>query len=419
HEDLREAQADLYPDIDLQLGYSRTDSAGSELAIERSINSTVEAQEEQLGRELTDDEIDVITEQADGSQQNFNPTVSNNLTGQIGISYNIFTSGLRSAQITSAELQVRLDELDVERIREDIRLDVATAYYDLQEADGNVRINEAAVGNAEQSLEDAEALERAGVGTQFDVLRAEVNLANAQQDLTESLSDQRISQRQLAQLIDLGQQANITAADPVEIAGLWELSLEQTIVAAIKNRAELEQQLVQRDISEQQRRAALSQIGPQVTVSANYNVLNRLDDSTGFADGTLLQVQGNWRLFDGGAARAAARQQEINAEIAENQFAEQRNLIRFSVEQFYSDLEANLESIQTAQIALEQAQEALELARLRFQAGVGTQTEVIDSETDLTRAQDNLLDAIISYNRSLIGLQRSVSNLPLSDYVLD
>ena len=401
HENLREAKADLFPDVDLQLGFVRTDSAATELSLEQRFA------------------IQNLTPEQEEAQRDLSPTVSNDFTGQIGITYNIFTSGLRGAQIATAELQVRQDELEVERISEDIRLDVATAYYDLQEADGNVRINEAAVGNAEKSLEDAEALERAGVGTQFDVLRAEVNLANAEQDLTGSLSDQRIAQRQLAQVLNIDQQANIVAADPVEVAGLWELSLEQTIVAAIKNRAELEQQLLQREISEQQRRAALSQIGPQVSLSANYNVINDLDDDVGFADGTSVQVQATWRLFDGGAARAAARQQEINAEIAENQFAEQRNQIRFSVEQFYSDLEANLESIQTANKALEQAQEALELARLRFQAGVGTQTEVIDSETDLTRAEDNLLDAIISYNRSLVGLQRTVSNLPLTDYVLE
>ncbi|MDY6936630.1 MAG: TolC family protein [Cyanobacteriota bacterium] len=399
HANLREAQADWYPDIDLQVGLTRTDSASAELSIERSI----EAQPLRDPEEIRD----------------LSPTVSTNLTGQIGISYNIFTSGQRRAQIAVAEQQIRSDELEVERISEEIRLDVATDYYDLQEADGNVRINEAAVANAQQSLEDAEALERAGVGTQFDVLRAEVNLANAQQDLTGSLSDQRVAQRQLTQRLNLNGQVNLTAADEVEIAGLWDLSLEQTIVAAIKNRAELEQQLVQREISEQQRRVALSQIGPQVTLSANYNVLDDLEEDTGLADGSSIQATASWRLFDGGAARAAARQQEINAEIAENQFAEQRNQVRFDVERFYSDLEANLESIQTAEIALRQANEALELARLRFQAGVGTQTEVIDSETDLTRAEDNLLDAIINYNRSLVGLQRTVSNFPLSDYVLE
>jgi len=51
----------------------------------------------------------------------------------------------------------------------------------------------------------------------------------------------------------------------VEIAGLWNFTLEDSIVLAFQNRAELEQQLAQRNISEQQRRIALSSLGPQVS----------------------------------------------------------------------------------------------------------------------------------------------------------
>jgi outer membrane protein TolC len=396
---LREARAALYPTVDAQAALTRTDSAQGDLT-----NDQIEEQNEGVPENLQRDPVE---------------TVSTTLTGQVQLSYDLYTSGERSARINSAERQMRFNELEVERISEQIRLDVATAYYDLQQRDEDVRINQAAVRNAQKSLEDAQALERAGVGTQFDVLRADVNRANAQQDLTQSLGDQRVARRRLAQLLNVSQTANLVTADEVEVSGLWEFSLEQTIVAAFKNRADLEQQLVQREISEQQRKLALSRLGPQVRLTASYNVLNDLEDDFGFADGSTVQALVNWRLFDGGAARAAARQAEINAEIADTRFAEQRNQVRFDVERFYSDLSANLESIQTAEKALEQAQESLELARLRFQAGVGTQTEVIDSETDLTRAEGNLSRSIIDYNRALVNLKRAVSNFPFVDPAIE
>jgi len=77
-------------------------------------------------------------------------------------------------------------------------LDVANDYYALQAADESVRINQAAVRNAQASLRDAQALEQAGVGTRFDVLQSQVQLADETQRLTNSLSQQRISRRQLA-----------------------------------------------------------------------------------------------------------------------------------------------------------------------------------------------------------------------------
>jgi outer membrane protein TolC len=66
--------------------------------------------------------------------------------------------------------------------------------------------------------------------------------------------------------------------------------------------------------------------------------------------------------------------------------------------------------VQTSSVALNQAREALNLARLRFQAGVGTQTEVIAAENDLTRAEGNRVTAILDYNRALANLQRSVTS---------
>ncbi|MHC5939110.1 TolC family protein [Nostoc sp.] len=334
---------------------------------------------------------------------------STGFNGSAQLTYNLYTSGNRQAAIRQAEEQERSDELAVETQFETIRLNVATDYYNLQQADEQVRIAQSAVQNSEASLRDAEALERAGVGTRFDVLRSQVNLANAQQDLTNARSQQAIARRQLATRISLAQTINISAADPVQLAGLWNPTLEQTILLAFQNRSELQQQLAQRNISEQQRRQALSALGPQVSLVASYSLLDQFNDNISVTDGYAVGVRASLNLYDGGAARAQAAQATANIAIAETQFAEQRNQIRFQVEQAYSTQQSNLTNVQTANTALEQAREALRLARLRFQAGVGTQTDVINSENDLTIAEGNRVTAILNYNRALAQLQRSVT----------
>jgi outer membrane protein TolC len=258
-------------------------------------------------------------------------------------------------------------------------------------------------------------LEQAGLGTRFDVLQAEVDLASSQQDLTRSLSRQLIARREIAQLLSLPQTVAATAADPIAVAGNWPLSLEQSIVLGYKNRAELEQQLVQREISEQERRLALSSIRPQASLSAGYNILGILNDDEGPGDGFTLGARLRWNFFDGGAALARAEQARKNIAIAETRFAEQRNQVRFAVEQAFFTLNANAQNIETATIALQRAEESLRLARLRFQAGVGTQTDVLNQQTALTQARFNQLRAILDYNRALADLQRATSNLPASD----
>ncbi|NJL65569.1 MAG: TolC family protein [Methylacidiphilales bacterium] len=330
-------------------------------------------------------------------------------TGQAEINYNIFTSGRRSASIREAKERARISELDVETRFQEIRLSVTTRYYDLQAADEQLRISTAAVENAQASLRDAQALERAGVGTKFDVLRSQVNVANSQQDYVNARSRQQISQRQLVSLLNLPQTVNISTAESVKVAGLWQQSLEETIINAYQNREELEQRLAERNIGEQRRRFALSQLGPQVALVATYDLLDQYSDKIGATDGYSVGVKAKWNIFDGGAARAQASQAKANIAIAESNFTNQRNQIRFEVEQFYAQLQSNLENVQTATASVDQALEALRLARLRFQAGVGTQTDVIAAENDLTRAQGNRVTAILDYNRAFANLQRAVS----------
>lgn len=334
------------------------------------------------------------------------------LNGNLQVNYALFTSGRRSSLIRAAEGQVRTQQLEVERQKNELILQVANAYYDLQQAGAQVRIFQSNVAQAEQSLRDAEALERAGVGTRFDVLQAQVDVANAQQSLTQQLSSFDVSRRNLVQLLNTSNAVDLTASDPIQVAGDWNLSLEQSIVEALKNRAELEQQLIQREVAEQQRRAALAQLGPQVNLQGAFGLNNNLDAGNGFLNNYQIGVGLNLNLYDGGAARAQARAQEINIAQAESQFETVQNQIRFQTEQAYSQLQASASNIQTTALAVTQAAEALRLARLRFQAGVGTQTDVLRQQTVLAQSQVNNLQAILGYNRALATLQRQVSSLP-------
>ena len=396
--DLREAQAALWPSLTFESTIQRTESANGDLRVNR---------DRRLAR-VTGNTTREIT-------PNFFLTTFDNI---FRFDYDLGLGKARSSRIGIAKEQMHLRELELERISETLRLDVSNNYYNLQQADGRVRIGEAAVRNARKSLEDAEALERAGVGTRFDVLQAQVTLSNEQQNLTNSLRDQRTAQRRLAEILSANEFINLTAADPIEPVGSWLLSLDETIVAAFQNRAELEQQLVQRDLSDEQRKLALASVRPNLNLFATYNVSGLVPEDEswqavrGWADGYTMGLRFRWNLFDGGAARAAARQSIIDGEIAETRFEELRNQIRREVEEAFFSLEASFENISTAELGVEQAKEALRLARLRFQAGVGTQLEVIQQETDLTRAENNFLTAVIDYNRSLSELQRAVSNLP-------
>ena len=387
-QELQEARAALFPNLDLGLGIDNAETAAARRTVQQAVSE---------GRFLSNDDL--------------NANVSS-FDGDLTLTYDVYAGGERGADIRRANRQLRFNQLDLERIVEQVRFEAASDYYNLQDSDAVVAIEKAAVQDAQQTLKDAQLLEKAGLGTRFDVLRAEVELANTQQRLTTAISDQDTARRQLARTLSLGEKVTLKTADAIAEVGVWEFSLEESIVQAYKNRAELEQFLLQREISEEQGKIAISAIRPRVSIFGRYEVLDQFDDNVDIQDGYAVGASLQWRLFDGGAASAAARQQDTNREIAESEFANQRNDVRLEVEQAYFSLQANKKNISTADKAIDLAEESLRLARLRFSAGVGTQTEVINSQTELTRARGNLLSAVIDYNQSYIALQRAVTNLP-------
>ena len=384
---LREAQADLYPTL--------------------SVSGNVQ------GQNTTDASTQAVPTPGGGLtfETDQNEELGVAVSAQVDLVYNLYSSGRRGAAIRAAEEQLQLAELEIERRREELRLATAGEYYDLQAAIESIRISQAFLEEAERNLRDTTLREEVGVGTRFDVLRAEVQVANARQDLVNAQRARQVSQRTLARRLNVPPSLEITTA-PVDIAGTWPLELEESIVLAYQNRAELEQQLTQREINEELITAELAALGPQVDLFANYNISDTLTQEDSFNDNYSFGARVSWTLFEGGAARSRARQRELDIEIAERDFEEARNTIRLSVESAYYNLQANRTNIDTARLAVEQAQEALDLAILRFDAGVGTQLDILNAQSELTDAEVNLVQAIVGYNRSLAELERAVSNLP-------
>jgi outer membrane protein TolC len=388
--ELREARAALFPTLDVGSEFSNSNSASNELSNE---------ERRQLNPDIDDEDLG-IDEDTTG------------FTGNVNLNYSIYAGGRRGADIRRTKRQVERNQLDLERVTEQTIFEAKRDYYSLQDADSQVGIEQGAVEDANQTLRDAQLLEEAGLGTRFDVLRAEVELANAQQRLTSAKATQQNARRQLVETLSLGERIEVVTADEVEKAGIWQLALEESIVAAYQNRAELKQFLLDREIAREIRKIELSEIRPQLGIFGTFDFLEVSDDdidiTTGYSVGSRLQ----WAIFDGGAAKARARQADVDAAIADTRFANQKNQVRLQVEQAFYSLQANDNNIDTSEKAVQLAEESLRLARLRFQAGVGTQTDVIEAQTELTTARGNFFGAIIDYNQSLSELQRAVTNIP-------
>ena len=299
----------------------------------------------------------------------------------------------------------------------ELRLQVAQTYLDLQQADDGVRIGQESVRASLVSLRDAKARFQAGVATKLEVLQAETQLARDQQVLTGFLSSQSITRRVLASQLDLPQTITPTASDPSLVLGVWRPSLQESIVAAYAFREELDQALLDISIANSNANVQLADSQPflsivnslRTTRSNGYQVQSLGEDLSGSYGWTFdnsVALDFRWNLFDGGAARASYRQNKQLAQENVFRFAERRDAIRRDVEESFYELEKNNRNITTTAQEVLSARESLRLARLRFQAGVTTQREVVDTQRDLTQAEVRYSSAISDYNKRLVELQR-------------
>ena len=298
----------------------------------------------------------------------------------------------------------------------ELRLQASTNYFQLQRQDEQVRIGQQSVRASLVSLRDARARYRAGVATKLEVLEAQTQLSRDRLVLTNGLADQSQARRALAALLDLPQDVTPTAANPSRVLGIWQPSLQESIIAAYAFREELDQFILDISINNSNANAALAAVQPVVSIFNQFDTGR--NQGQGNKSGTVdmddynwnysnaVGLSATWNIFDGGRARAQYRRNKQRAQESKFNFATERDRIRSEVENSFFDLRRASQNIHTSASEVFTTAESLRLARLRFQAGVTTQREVVDTQRDLTRAEVNYANAITDYNVSIAELRR-------------
>ena len=298
----------------------------------------------------------------------------------------------------------------------DLRLQASRNYFQLQRQDEQVRIGQQSVRASLVSLSQARARYQAGVATKLEVLEAQTQLSRDRLVLTNGLAGQSKARRDLAELLDLPQDVTPTAANPSRVIGMWQPSLQESIIAAYAFREELDQFILDISINNSNANAALAAVQPVLSIFNRFDTSRNQGQSgqSGSVDmddynwdyNNAVGLNATWAIFDGGRARAEYRQNKQRAEQSKFNFASERDKIRSEVEDSFFDLRRASQNIHTAASEVLTTAESLRLARLRFQAGVTTQREVVDTQRDLTKAEVSYANAVTDYNVSIAELRR-------------
>jgi outer membrane protein TolC len=290
---------------------------------------------------------------------------------------------------------------------------VKTEFYQVVVDNSLIGVQEEQVQLLESQLKDQQNRFEAGTVPRFNVLQAQVALSNQIPNLISARNAYRIAKLQLAKTLGLDFDPRRADSSPLEVVGEMpytprDISITQAIELGKQRRPFLKQARANVLNQIEQVHVALGGFFPVITSTGGYEVFSS-PFSTSFHDvsrGWVFGLTGNWAIFDSGATYGQVKQQRALLSESKITFDDDVRQVELEIQQAYSNLIQNKELIQSQVKNVEQALEAVRLAKARLDAGAGTQLDVLNAQVQLATAESTKLQALFGYNSSLAEFDR-------------
>jgi outer membrane protein len=293
--------------------------------------------------------------------------------------------------------------------REQVILLVVSQYIGTLRAVATVQASQSRVDLAQALYDQAADLQKEGVGTGIDTLRANVELQNEKQRLIEAEADRETSLFALSRLLNLDPRQPLELADSLSFFDTPQPDAEPSIELALADRQEwksLEQQI---KAAGNDKRASQASRLPSLRFDGNWDYLGT-STSTGIPTYTYA-ASVSMPIFTGGRIHAEITRASLEIQKLEQQQQDLRNQISLDVKTALINLNSARNEVQVANLGVQLSKEEVDQARDRFKAGVANNIEVIQAQDSLARANDNQIAALYRFNQARADLARSVGQM--------
>jgi len=335
----------------------------------------------------------------------------NNYQWDAAVTQPIFTGYALTSAHELAKLGIDQSKAAIELEKLDLALSIKEAYFNILKADKAVGVAKSAVDSLEAHLAVAKNFYDVGMIPVNDMLKAEVELANAQHTYIKAQNDARLARVSFNVLLSR------SVDDSYEIEDILIYTPESPdfnacLEKALKGRPEIKSIELSDSQIDQQIRLAKSSYYPNAAFTAKYIKAGDTPDVSGSAYQMANQWQAtvglSWTFWDWDKSKSSVRQ----VESQKKQLAQTRKTIedgiRLELKSAILGLKEAEEKIPTAKKAVDQAEENLRVSEERYKAQVTTSTEVLDAQSLLSQARMNYYSALYDHNLAKAGLLRAV-----------
>ena len=350
-----------------------------------------------------DNQYDVVTGAFLGKR------IGNSHSNSITASLPIFTGGELQGQIGQANYRSMLSA--EEQAYNEMKETATTGYFNMLNATNMKALRQESVDRLQAHLDNVIAQYNVGIVARADVLRSEVELANAKQDYITASNEYDVAEATLNNIIGTPLGTTLLLKDRLQYEyEPYENDMAYCLAYSEQHRPELKQAEYGVDAAEAALVVARSGHMPKINAVAG-NYWGGTDESNWPGDDNdhwSVGVTASMNIFDSGVTWSKIHAaQEALVQAKENQRQIKDN-VELEVRTDYLSMREAEKRITTAQVAVASAEEDYHITVVRYQAGVGTNIDVMDAQEALTQAKTNYYQALYNYNTSKAALNTSM-----------
>ncbi len=333
----------------------------------------------------------------------------------LSIQQPIFTWGKIYNNYKQANLSLEAALQELEAVKQQVILDVTTSFYGVLLTEKLVNVTEMAVGQVQAHVETAQSMVDAGMATNFDLLRAKVQLANIKSQLIRVKNGLRLARDSFKNTIGMNLDAQINLTGEFVYHPL-ELNLNQLIESAMTNRPEIKQLQLQElvgkkfvSLAKAGNKPGLAFIG-DYTYESNAGTLGDIFDGDEWKDTWNVTLALQIPIFDGLKTRAQVKQAESGLRQVQIGMEQLKGGIGLEVRAVFFGFQESVELLKVQEETVQQAEESLRIANLRYKNGMITNVEFMDAELAFTQAQTNQFNALHDYIIAIAKLEKATAS---------
>ncbi len=339
----------------------------------------------------------------------FNPT-SSTISFAIG-SNNSYQGGLTLTQaLYSRQVGVALDIANTyrdltnagyEATRQTVVLQVKKAFYAVLLMQKLVEANRQGLDVVKANYENVKSLYDHGQAAEFDLLRAEVQVANTEPSLISSENNLVLAVNGLKSLLSVPLDSSVVIQGDFAFSEVPKATLDEGMREALRTNPALQQLEFQESMLDKNISIESSGYFPSLYAFGSYQWQSQ-DNTFQFGNYLWAKIVNvgvtlSWNIFDG--LRTPARVEEARVELRKVQYTRLKAAegVAIQVQSARLKMDEAERRIKGQEKNIEQAKRAVSIAETRFKSGVGTQLELLDAQVAMTLAQTNYAQATYDY----------------------